>query len=268
MSEKCSFVSQDVSALLVYIRLQKRRGSAMPANPDHILIVDDDREICRLLCDYLEKNTFRASSVNSGKEMWRSLELKQIDLIVLDLMLPGEDGLEICRNLRARNSIPVIILSALGEETDRIIGLEMGADDYISKPFNPRELLVRIKVVLRRTRALPATEKTLHESKLRFSGWTLDLNSHHLHSPEGVLVLLSGGEFRLLQTLLEHPGRPLNRDQLLELTQGREAGLFDRSIDVLIGRLRRHLRDNAKNPAIIQTERGIGYRLAVPVEKI
>ena len=201
--------------------------------------------------------------------MWRCLEQKQIDLIVLDLMLPGEDGLEICRNLRARRSIPVIILSALDEETDRIVGLEMGADDYLTKPFNPRELLVRIKAVLRRTRALPAAgNATENTSRLRFAGWTLDLNSRHLHSPQGVLVPLSGGEFRLLHTLLEHPGRSLNRDQLLELTQGREAGVFDRSVDVLIGRLRRHLGENAKAPAIIQTERGIGYRLAVPVEKI
>ena len=222
-----------------------------------------------MLCDYLEKNTFRASAVNSGREMWRCLEQKQIDLIVLDLMLPGEDGLEICRNLRARRSIPVIILSALDEETDRIVGLEMGADDYLTKPFNPRELLVRIKAVLRRTRALPAAgNATENTSRLRFAGWTLDLNSRHLHSPQGVLVPLSGGEFRLLHTLLEHPGRSLNRDQLLELTQGREAGVFDRSVDVLIGRLRRHLGENAKAPAIIQTERGIGYRLAVPVEKI
>jgi len=222
-----------------------------------------------LLCDYLEKNTFRASTVNSGREMWRCLEQKQIDLIVLDLMLPGEDGLEICRNLRARRSIPVIILSALDEETDRIVGLEMGADDYLTKPFNPRELLVRIKAVLRRTRAVPAAgNATENTSRLRFAGWTLDLNSRHLHSPQGVLVPLSGGEFRLLHTLLEHPGRSLNRDQLLELTQGREAGVFDRSVDVLIGRLRRHLGENAKAPAIIQTERGIGYRLAVPVEKI
>jgi len=222
-----------------------------------------------LLCDYLEKNTFRASTVNSGREMWRCLEQKQIDLIVLDLMLPGEDGLEICRNLRARRSIPVIILSALDEETDRIVGLEMGADDYLTKPFNPRELLVRIKAVLRRTRAVPAAgNATENTSRLRFAGWTLDLNSRHLHSPQGVLVPLSGGEFRLLHTLLEHAGRSLNRDQLLELTQGREAGVFDRSVDVLIGRLRRHLGENAKAPAIIQTERGIGYRLAVPVEKI
>ena len=213
-----------------------------------------------MLCDYLEKNTFRASTVNSGREMWRCLEQKQIDLIVLDLMLPGEDGLEICRNLRARRSIPVIILSALDEETDRIVGLEMGADDYLTKPFNPRELLVD---------ALPAAgNATENTSRLRFAGWTLDLNSRHLHSPQGVLVPLSGGEFRLLHTLLEHPGRSLNRDQLLELTQGREAGVFDRSVDELIGRLRRHLGENAKAPAIIQTERGIGYRLAVPVEKI
>ena len=143
------------AGLFTFIYNEMRRN-VLAAHPDHILIVDDDREICRLLSEYLEKNTFRASTVNSGKEMWRCLEQKQVNLIVLDLMLPGEDGLEICRNLRARKSIPVIILSALGEETDRIVGLEMGADDYLTKPFNPRELLVRIKAVLRRSRTLPA----------------------------------------------------------------------------------------------------------------
>jgi two-component system OmpR family response regulator len=235
---------------------------------DHILIVDDDPEICHLLRDYLEKNGFRATAVSNGKALWRTLDDKQIDLVVLDLMLPGEDGLELCRNLRARFDIPILILSALGEETDRIIGLEMGADDYLPKPFNPRELLARVKVILRRTRSLPGTTaETETRSRLLFADWTLDLITRHLVSPAGVVVPLSAGEFRLLRVFLEHPKRVLTRDQLLELTQGREALPFDRSIDVLVGRLRRHLGENAREPRIIQTARGAGYILAADVRK-
>jgi len=235
---------------------------------DHILIVDDDPEICHLLRDYLEKNGFRATAVSNSKGLWRALDEKQIDLVVLDLMLQGEDGLELCRNLRARFNIPILILSALGEETDRIIGLEMGADDYLPKPFNPRELLARVKVILRRTRSLPDTStETKTVSKLIFAGWSLDLTTRHLISPTKVVVPLSAGEFRLLQVFLEHPKRVLTRDQLLELTQGKEALPFDRSIDVLVGRLRRHLGENAREPLIIQTARGAGYILAAKVEK-
>lgn len=234
---------------------------------DHILIVDDDLEICHLLQNYLEKNGFRATAVSNGKNLWRRLDEKQIDLIVLDLMLPGEDGLVLCRELRVRFNIPIIILSALGEDTDRIIGLEMGADDYLPKPFNPRELLARIKVILRRSRSLPSTPETEIVSQLIFAGWMLDLTTRHLISPEGVIVPLSAGEFRLLQVFLEHPKRVLSRDQLLELTQGREALPFDRSVDVLVGRLRRHLKENAREPRIIQTERGAGYLLAAEVQK-
>ncbi|TGO02227.1 transcriptional regulator [Candidatus Thiomargarita nelsonii] len=233
---------------------------------DHILIVDDDPEICHLLRDYLEKNGFRASAVSNGKGLWQTLDDKQIDLVILDLMLPGEDGLELCRNLRARFDIPILILSALGEETDRIIGLEMGADDYLPKPFNPRELLARVKVILRRTRSLPGTTAEETRSQLLFAGWTLDLITRHLVSPAGVIVPLSAGEFRLLRVFLEHPKRVLTRDQLLELSQGREALPFDRSIDVLVGRLRRHLGENAKKPRIIQTARGAGYILAADVQ--
>ena len=231
---------------------------------NHILIVDDDPEICHLLQDYLEKNGFRAMAVNNGKGLWRTVDEKKIDLVVLDLMLRGEDGLELCRNLRARFNIPILILSALGEETDRIIGLEMGADDYLPKPFNPRELLARIKVILRRTQ-LPSAE--IEISKFIFASWTLDLTTRHLISPKKVIVPLSAGEFRLLQVFLEHPKRVLTRDQLLELTQGKEATPFDRSIDVLVGRLRRHLGENAREPLIIQTARGAGYILAAKVEK-
>jgi two-component system OmpR family response regulator len=183
-------------------------------------------------------------------------------------MLQGEDGLELCRNLRARFNLPILILSALGEETDRIIGLEMGADDYLPKPFNPRELLARVKVILRRTRSFPnSNADTETVSKLIFAGWTLDLTTRHLISSAKVVVPLSAGEFRLLRVFLEHPKRVLTRDQLLELTQGKEALPFDRSIDVLVGRLRRHLGENAREPLIIQTARGAGYILAAKVEK-
>jgi two-component system OmpR family response regulator len=240
----------------------------MKNQPDHILILDDDPEICNLLRQYLEKNSLRATTVNNGKALWRKLDEKHIDLIVLDLMLPGEDGLELCRNLRARLNIPILILSALGEETDRIIGLEMGADDYLTKPFNPRELLARIKVILRRSRTLPRCNETETLSQLLFANWTLDLTTRHLISPEKLVIPLSGGEFRLLRVFLEHPKRVLTRDQLLELSQGREAQAFDRSIDVLVGRLRRHLGENAREPRIIQTARGAGYILAADVENL
>jgi two-component system OmpR family response regulator len=235
---------------------------------DHIVILDDDPEICNLLREYLEKNGLRATTVNNGKALWRMLDEKHIDLIVLDLMLPGEDGLELCRNLRARLNIPIIILSALGEETDRIIGLEMGADDYLAKPFNPRELLARIKVILRRSRTLPGRDDTEIVSQLVFANWTLDLTTRHLISPEKVVIPLSGGEFRLLRVFLEHAKRVLTRDQLLELSQGREAQAFDRSIDVLVGRLRRHLGENAREPRLIQTARGAGYILAADVQNL
>lgn len=236
---------------------------------NHVLIVDDDRDIRDLLQTYLEKNDLRASAVASGRQMWQRLQEKSVDLIVLDLMLPGEDGLEICRTLRVKQDIPVIILSAKGEEMDRIIGLEMGADDYLSKPFSPRELLVRIKVVLRRAQSLPKTAETPDgKRRFRFLDWELDPASRQLHSPQGLTIPLSGGETRLLTVLLEHPRRALSRDFLLELSQGREAQAFDRSIDVLIGRLRKHLAEDTKHPQIIVTERGIGYRLAASVEKI
>ena len=235
---------------------------------DHILIVDDDLEICRLLQNYLEKNGFRATAISNGKSLWQMFDEKQFDLVILDLMLPGEDGLELCRNLRARFNIPILILSALGEETDRIIGLEMGADDYLPKPFSPRELLARAKVILRRTRNLPGSSTEIGTvSRLNFAGWMLDFTTRHLVSPKNVVVPLSAGEFRLLGVFLKHPKRVLTRDQLLELTQGREALPFDRSIDVLVGRLRRHLGENAKEPHIIKTARGAGYVLAAEVQK-
>jgi two-component system OmpR family response regulator len=237
---------------------------------ENILIVDDDREIRELLKTYLERNGYRTTTAADGRAMWAALDEHRIDLIVLDLMLPGDDGLTLCRNLRAHatlSHLPVIMLTALGEETDRIVGLEMGADDYLPKPFNPRELLARIKSVLRRAQGVPVSHDAEESSHYRFSDWTLDVVSRQLTSPEGVVVALSDGEYRLLRVFLEHPNRILSRDQLLDFTRGREAIPFDRSIDVQVGRVRKRLNDTSAEPTIIKTVRGEGYILAAHVER-
>ena len=239
----------------------------MSTVPDHILVVDDDREIRSLLGDYLEKNGFRATAVADGRAMWSALEQGRFDLVILDVMLPGEDGFVLCRSLRARSDLPVIMLTAKGEDMDRIVGLELGADDYLAKPFNPRELLARIKSVLRRHRAVPGNLQAEPARYLRFAGWTLDLAARNLVSPAQVVVALSGAEFRLLRVFLSYPNRVLSRDQLMDLTVGREADPLDRSIDVQVSRLRQRLDDDAREPAIIKTVRGEGYVLAANVEQ-
>ncbi|WP_413459622.1 response regulator [Herbaspirillum huttiense] len=231
----------------------------------HILIVDDDRDIRTLLAEYLDSNGLRTLTATNGSEMRRVLEESRVDLIVLDLTLPGEDGLTLCRNLRATSSVPVIMLTARGEPLDRILGLEMGADDYLAKPFEPRELFARIRSVLRRTQALPPNMAQPDVATMRFAGWTLDLTARHLVNKDGVVVALSGAEFRLLKVFLDHPNRVLNRDQLLELTQGRESDPFDRSVDIQISRLRQKLGDDARTPTIIKTVRNEGYVLATTV---
>lgn len=231
----------------------------------NILLVDDDREIRSLLGEYLDANGFRTHSAADGTAMWRVLDSARIDLIVLDLTLPGEDGLTLCRTLRARSSLPVIMLTARSEPLDRILGLEMGADDYMPKPFEPRELLARIRNVLRRTQALPPNQEPSSAQRLLFAGWTLDLTARHLLSPQNMVVMLSGAEFRLLKIFLERPNRILNRDQLLNLIHGRDADPFDRSIDLQISRLRQKLGEDAKAPALLKTVRNEGYVLATPV---
>jgi two-component system OmpR family response regulator len=236
-------------------------------SPDHILIVDDDREIRSLLGDSLEKNGYRTSAVADGRGMWTALDNGRFDLVILDVMLPGEDGFVLCRNLRARGDTPVIMLTAKGEELDRIVGLELGADDYLAKPFNPRELLARIKAVLRRHRAIPGNLQAEPAKFLRFAGWTLDLAARNLISPQQVVVALSGAEFRLLRVFLSYPNRVLSRDQLMDLTVGRDADPLDRSIDVQVSRLRQRLDDDAREPVIIKTVRGEGYVLAATVEQ-
>ena len=233
---------------------------------DRILIVDDDSEIRSLLCDYLAQNGYRAAAAGDGAEMREALAQSRFDLVILDLMLPGEDGLALCRQLRARSNIPVIMLTARGEETERIVGLEMGADDYLPKPFNPRELLARIKSVLRRARSLPEHARAAEARLIRFADWSLDPVARHLIAADGVVVALSGAEFRLLTIFLDHPNRILNRDQIMGFMHGREADAFDRSIDLQVSRLRNRLRDDPKEPAIIKTVRGEGYVLCAHVE--
>ena len=232
---------------------------------DHILIVDDDAEIRGLLCKYLVKNGLRATAVGDGRAMWQALERGRVDLIVLDLMLPGDDGLTLCRTLRAKSDMPVIMLTARGEETDRIVGLEMGADDYLAKPFSARELLARIKAILRRARSLPANMRPEGARTLRFSHWVLDTVHRELSSASGAVTPLSGAEYRLLRIFLDHPNRVLTRDQLVDLTQGKEADPLDRSIDVQVSRLRHRLGDDPRDPSLIKTVRGEGYVLATDV---
>jgi len=233
----------------------------------HILIVDDDREIRDLLGRFLTKHGYRVTTARDGKEMRRVLADWRIDLIVLDLMLPGEDGLSLCRQLRANSLIPIIMLTAMGEETDRIVGLEMGADDYLPKPFNPRELLARTKAVLRRARSEPTSDRTSGGTIMIFSGWKIDLARRRLISPEDIVVDLTPGEFDLLVAFADHPQRVLSRDQLLDLARGRAAAPFDRSVDVQVSRLRRKIETDPMEPELIKTVRGGGYLFTASVER-
>ena len=235
---------------------------------DHILIVDDDAETRSLLREYLQKQGYRVTTAGDGKAMRAAMQGTAPDLVVLDLMLPGEDGLQLCRDLRARSNLPVVMLTARGEETERIIGLEMGADDYLAKPFNPRELLARIKSVLRRARSLPENLAPEAAKAFRFAGWSLDVATRNLTAADGLVVPLSGAEFKLLRIFLAHPNRVLTREQLIELMKPRDAGPFVRAIDVQVSRLRQRLRDDAREPRIIKTVRGEGYVLAAPVEAV
>ncbi|MBF0246666.1 MAG: response regulator [Alphaproteobacteria bacterium] len=233
----------------------------------HILVVDDDREIRDLLGRYLRGHGYRVTTAADGREMTSALGAGSVDLIVLDLMMPGDDGLTLTRNLRAaRSRVPIIMLTAMGEETDRIVGLEMGADDYLAKPFNPRELLARIKAVLRRADALPATAQDARTAGLHaFAGWTLDTATRALIRDHGECVELSGGEYEVLLAFVTHPGRVLSRDQLLDLARGRDAQPFDRAMDVQVSRLRRKLGDDPKSPELIKTVRGGGYMFTAKV---
>jgi two-component system OmpR family response regulator len=233
----------------------------------HILVVEDDRQISQLVAQYLGENACRVSVAGDGREMDRLLGASRIDLVVLDLMLAGDDGLSLCRRLRTGSRLPIIILTAKGDEVDRILGLEMGADDYLAKPFNPRELLARIRAVLRRATLNADSVDGRRPCVLSFLGWRLDCVLRELTSPQGVRVAVTAAELDLLQALCERPGRVLTRDQLLDLTQGRSRGPFERGIDILISRLRRKIEAEPHRPEIIRTVRSSGYLFTPLVER-
>ena len=232
----------------------------------HILLVDDEASIRDPLGSYLERQGFRVTEAADAKAARNALAGFDIDIVLLDIMMPGEDGLSLTRSLAETNGPPVILLTAKSEETDRILGLEIGADDYVVKPFSPRELVARIKVVLRRGsnggRVIQTSGAVFH-----FEGWQLRTAQQQLIDPAGVLVPLSSGEYRLLEALVERPSHVLNRDQLLDLTRGRVAGPFDRAIDNQISRLRRKIEPDAKDPSYIKTIWGGGYRFSVEVKR-
>jgi two-component system OmpR family response regulator len=232
------------------------------------LVVDDDREIRDLVSRLLQKHGYKVESARDAQAMEAILAVTRIDLVILDIMLPGKSGLDICRELRARSPLPILMLTAVGEETDRIVGLEMGADDYLAKPFNPRELLARIRAILRRvgTAASAAGPRAPATKKLRFAGWQLDLGRRRLEAPDGVIVDLTTGEYELLMAFAERPQRVLTRNQLLDLARGRDATPFDRSIDVQVSRIRRKIEVDPRSPAMIITVRGDGYMFTPDVE--
>jgi two-component system OmpR family response regulator len=228
-----------------------------PRMTQRILVVDDDPGLRELLDGYLRDSGYEVLTVADGDAMREELARAPFDLIVLDLMLPGEDGLTLCRRLRAHSAVPILMLTARGDEFERVLGLEMGADDYLAKPFSPRELLARIRSILRRAGDRSSDAAT----RIAFDGWTLDMGAHHLIDPEGVVVLLSTGEFRLLRALAENLNRVLTRDQLIDAIAGREANRLERTVDVLVSRLRKRLRDDAREPRMIRTVRSEGYML-------
>jgi len=233
----------------------------------HILLVEDDVDISRLLASTLAESGFTASTVSSAVEMDRLLARGGIDLIVLDVMLPGEDGFNICRRLRASSSIPIIMLTALGESVDRVVGLEIGADDYVSKPFNSRELVARIRALLRRASSTAQIGANRLRS-LRFAGWRIDPAARELRDREGVQVTLTSAEFDLLLAFCNRPGRVLSRDELLELTHGGAAGPIERSIDVHVSRIRQKIEPDPRDPTLIKTVRLGGYVFTPIVEPI
>src|SRR5262249_27336375 len=231
----------------------------------HIAVVHDHREIRDLVGRYLIHHGYRVTAAAGAADFRQLLERSAFDLVVLDIMMPGEDGLALCRHLRTTSDLPIILLTAMTEETDRIVGLEMGADDYVSKPFNPRELLARIKSVLRRANSLPPRHGRARTETLRIDRWIVDLGRRELIGEDGVAVPLSTAEFKLLCAFLDHPGMLLTREQLLDLTVGRAANLFDRSIDNQVSRLRKKLETDPHNPVLIRTHWGGGYSLEAEI---
>ena len=231
-----------------------------------LLLVDDEAALREPLAEYLSRQGFAVTQAASAAEARSQLRIEEPDLVLLDIMMPGEDGLSLCRHLAETRAIPTIFLTAKGEATDRIIGLEIGADDYVVKPFEPRELVARIRSVLRRTaRGSPAPAD---DEFYEFEGWRLDPLKRRLIDPEDAVVAISSVEFRLLVAFLEHPRQVLDRERLLEMVQGREAHLFDRAVDNQVSRLRRKIEIDSRNPQLIQTVWGGGYMLATDVRRV
>jgi len=233
-----------------------------------IAVVEDDREIRALVVDLLNREGFEAVGCHSAAEFDQLNERRRVDLAVLDIMLPGEDGLSLCRRLRATGDVPVLMVTAKGDDIDRIVGLEVGADDYLPKPFNPRELVARVRAILRRTRDQHRAVPAITNERYRFGGWSLDVGARAVSSPDGNDVELTGGEFDLLLCFVTHPQRVLNRDQLLDWTRGRSVGPFDRAVDVQLSRLRRKLAAAPGGETIIKTVRGGGYQFTLKVERV
>ena len=241
----------------------------MDTTSSHVLVVDDDPDVCNRVCEYLGQHDFRVTAVSNGQQMHEVIGREAIDLLLLELRLRGDDGLRLTRSVRESSKLPIVVLSGLIEEADRVMGLESGADDYVTKPFSPRELLARIRAVLRRTQAeaiAPTRDETLRA--YRFAGWELNVRLHRLQSPEGARIEISRGEFSLLCAFLSMPQRILTRDQLLELSRLHSTEVYDRSVDVQIMRLRRKIEADPTHPQFIRTERGVGYFFDAQVRTI
>ncbi len=261
-------VYRSLGALLRRFPAHSQEGMDSTSAP-HILVIDDDPSIRDLVVEYLSKNDMRVSAGASGREMFEVFDREAIDLVLLDLKLPGEDGMQLARSLRERATVPIVLLTGRNEEADRVMGLELGADDYVTKPFSPRELLARVRAVLRRYQVqatLPERDNT--RRAFRFSGWELNLRTRRLMSPDGSPLELSNGEFSLLSAFCRAPRRVLTRDQLLSMSRLHEAEVYDRTIDVQIRRLRSKIERDPASPVLIVTERGAGYLLASEVETL
>lgn len=238
-----------------------------PPPSSHVLIVEDDTETRVLLTRFLRENGLHATGVRDGREMWDAVEHVPIDLVILDVMLPGTQGMDLCRALRQKSDVPIIMLTARGSETDRVLGLELGADDYIAKPFSRPELLARVRAVLRRG-ASPVKDLSSGRGGFGFLGWSLDITRRELRTPEGAHVDLSGAEYEVLLAFVEHPQRVLSRDQILELSRSRIGDVFDRSVDVLVSRLRRKIEPENEAQGLIKTVRGAGYMFVPKVDRL
>jgi two-component system OmpR family response regulator len=225
----------------------------------HILVIEDDADIRRMIAEFLQQSGYRVQTARGGGELDRILEVSRIDLLILDIGLPQEDGLSLCRRIRTFSSVPIIMLTARGSELERVTGLETGADDYLTKPFSPHELLARIRALLRRVQSAPRAPREKHYSTLSFAGWRIDLRARRLQSSDGTAIALTRGEFELLVAFCEHPKRILSREQLADLTRSKAVGPWERSIDLQVSRLRRKIEHDPKDPLLVQTVRAGGY---------